>query len=1761
MSSKNKLDSNTVSCKDIETIDVYSENLDATYFHTSNLSSNSFSTQNFNKINYVSVSESAIIGTKGIPFESGVTGMVKSDNNTTIWGNMNYLGSTFTIGQTLYVNNCIVNNGITTQTYVKVTDGVICGNTFNILTGNLSATNTNLTIDGKLVLSGSSGYTFSQGVNIMGPFRAGLMSIGNTFSNASLYVSGNTFSYFKSDSSKPTMISNKHVNVSGEYVQYGGVTLYNNLLMNNNILSVSSNPDGITCGSTLSCSSGNILNTWTASKGVSLSGDISLNRLNVTSDVITNSVTNFNNGVTFGGLDINCSAVNISKGGVQINGTLDMINNNVTTKDLSLIGLYVNSQVTANRVNNTTSNGILVGDNNINCNKVFCNELTLYNYLSTPNLSFNGEDVIVNPSLNVNTLNITSESVNSYSFFNIGTLDVNPNSLNNGGFLFKNNTSGSTAMQNDSTIYVNGSLNIGNISNNGSTVIDAWAVNVNNVNQLTGNIQNGSQPNIRQLGTLNSLTLNQHINTSDAYSNSYVLKNSANNLGLSNNIGFFSDNSNMKFNYMSDNFVFSTSGTISNKKLYSSGYIFNGQDNDFGNGMIYKNNLFQLNINNNNLLQSSGDTLLINSDMYIPISTTTFSNSQNLYNVMNVSNDIYLKKITYETYNNLSLTNHLFYYDNGEYKIKVNDNVLSINNFFNVNYTICSTMSSLSNIEAFFIYNSCLSSDVTNSLDFRDIYDKYNNIYKKDIWSDGYTKKMNIGFYNFSNTVGITFINPSGSTGTTGGGFIINNSFVTTNVVSYSNVKYIDVVSHPTNRNIWNILFMVDQTNTNTYLNTITGNTVSNGLIVYGNSAYNLNVSGGITADVLGVKKLDVRGDLKIGGTFSCLNGVVVNPSVVSSNSVCSINSPNYQTINYNVNASNGQTYLNINNNVVKFNLDTEITNGNVTLTNKKIEFKFGNTFGSTMQVVNGDFLINEHTLKPSTLQVNQQIKGITLESNIITNSLVMSPTQTSITSVGKLDYLSVTGNASSDYTESKTKIQAQNILGTISNTNSNQDSIIQVGNLTQLNVTGNIVCDGNLVCDGITGNGLSITSSLITANQPNITRLGKLTSLTVNGDFSITGVSGNSFTVTSSNFDAKNIRSNVSRNIQTNVNKVGTLDSLNTVGNITVTNGDVNIFGNINTPSTQTNHIFGKVSSSASNQENMILNTGTAVLDSLNTTGDFVIQSENGNLTVSNYIESDTIEGTVTVNSQPNIKKLGTVTDMTVGDISVNSNMTVPSISIQDISGVLKSPLQTNITSVGTLNDVRVAKPFVFQTTTPNVHVLREGTTTGIKMNTNDITFKFNNIDVLNINASGVTVGNTLQCNSNFFGQKIRITDSSVSNSYPHIVSRTDADSPPNTGLNFSNNELTFISNGNVIGRLNTNLNVNTSVGHTATINKIVLTGTPNPSFPQINTRLDSATPYDTGINIYTDSIQTIRDGITVFNVTGTTNTSPIFTVAGKGVFTFIDVYDVYGGTGGMFSRSNVSVTKDGFNFNLLSINSGTIDQISVNNFSESGIGHAYFHPSRRIRFDRNNRSSSGISIPIDSVNKYVYNTINFRQLTSSSTTYTYYPGLKMYYDSETKSMQFYRHLGSYEPGEIKLRSGDTLHMEFKKDDKYINVGKKRERLGFGINRWSSGLGYTSQWMFGNAIGVGAQSTSLTGTSRGVSSIPSILGSKYIYYNFQYANGGGIIFPTVSNRSILNFNASSISSRNVLPNTRTGILEFTVINLNPIQYMVTNIL
>ena len=355
---------------------------------------------------------------------------------------------------------------------------------------------------------------------------------------------------------------------------------------------------------------------------------------------------------------------------------------------------------------------------------------------------------------------------------------------------------------------------------------------------------------------------------------------------------------------------------------------------------------------------------------------------------------------------------------------------------------------------------------------------------------------------------------------------------------------------------------------------------------------------------------------------------------------------------------------------------------------------------------------------------------------------------QPNITSLGTLTGLYVNGTINTN------TLQATTLTGLL--TTANQSNITTIGELGSLNVMGNIYGSNNITGSNITANYL--TGTLQTSSQPNITTVGTLGSLTVTSNIS-------SYSLTTGKIFASNNTIDFGGAIFSNcfVPFLGSCNVISSnVGTIQITTN------NIDTQTLSTCNILSTGTTIACNliAPNITVDTIKSFSSSTISFGSCNVSNIN-NLNANNFIGSN-----IWVNNVYSSNSIYSFGPINANGQTVTASNFVGDVNAQNISGILQSPNQSNITNVGTLGSLSVTNSITSSSLSStnisgsNVNVSNVSTTTlsatsaniqylstdsisgysgcNISFNNNSI----NNIDSINaktITASNINVIGTL--------------------------------------------------------------------------------------------------------------------------------------------------------------------------------------------------------------------------------------------------------------------------------------------------------------------------------------------------------------------------------------------------------------------------------
>jgi hypothetical protein len=325
-------------------------------------------------------------------------------------------------------------------------------------------------------------------------------------------------------------------------------------------------------------------------------------------------------------------------------------------------------------------------------------------------------------------------------------------------------------------------------------------------------------------------------------------------------------------------------------------------------------------------------------------------------------------------------------------------------------------------------------------------------------------------------------------------------------------------------------------------------------------------------------------------------------------------------------------------------------------------------------------------------------LTGTTLNASVITSSL---------TSVGTLGSLAVTGNASAGNISATGDVSGATLTGTL--TTASQPNITSVGTLTSLSVTGN-VSGGNLTTTGVvsaTGNvsGGNITTAGVVAatgnvSGGNITTAG-LVSATGNvsgGNITTVGLVNATGNVTGGNLTTAGLVNATGNVTGGNITTAGVVAATGNVsgGNLT-TAGALSVTGNANVGNigAAAGVFTSNISALNANLGNLasanffsgdggLLSNVTAAGNLANGTSNVRIPTADGNVNIS-------------VGGTSNVLVVTSTGANVTGTLNATGNANVGNIGaaagvFTTVAGSLTTAAQGNITSVGTLTSLDVS-------------------------------------------------------------------------------------------------------------------------------------------------------------------------------------------------------------------------------------------------------------------------------------------------------------------------------------------------------------------------------------------------------------------------------------------------------------------------------------
>ena len=416
----------------------------------------------------------------------------------------------------------------------------------------------------------------------------------------------------------------------------------------------------------------------------------------------------------------------------------------------------------------------------------------------------------------------------------------------------------------------------------------------------------------------------------------------------------------------------------------------------------------------------------------------------------------------------------------------------------------------------------------------------------------------------------------------------------------------------------------------------------------------------------------------------------------------------------------------------------------------------------------------------------NANVGNLGATSVVATNltGTLQTAAQTSITSVGTLGSLSVTGNISGG------NLSGTSIVGTL--TTAAQTNITSVGTLGSLSVTGN-VSGGNLTTAGqvsatgnVSGGNLNVTGnivdtgalSLITAASGNVSLapngtnvlVATTTGANITGTLNATG-NANVGNLGAATVTATTLTGTLSTAAQTNITSVGTLGALTVTGNI----GGGNVNATLNGSGANVTSISATNISSGTLAQARLANAAVTLGSTALTLGSTVttvagLTSVTSTTFVGALTGAATTAGTVTTAAQANITSVGTLTSLAVSGAITGGSLGVSTGNITGgnliLSGAIEDSAQLDI-----------------RTTASNGNIVLTPNGTGVILVAKDI---------VNGQANGVgNIGSSVAFFNTVFAKATSAQYADLAESYT-----ADADYAPGTVLVFGGTQEVTISN-----------------------------------------------------------------------------------------------------------------------------------------------------------------------------------------------------------------------------------------------------------------------------------------------------------------------------------------------------------------------------
>ena len=324
---------------------------------------------------------------------------------------------------------------------------------------------------------------------------------------------------------------------------------------------------------------------------------------------------------------------------------------------------------------------------------------------------------------------------------------------------------------------------------------------------------------------------------------------------------------------------------------------------------------------------------------------------------------------------------------------------------------------------------------------------------------------------------------------------------------------------------------------------------------------------------------------------------------------------------------------------------------------------------------------------RPLIVDSNKNISGINSLNATFLNGILQTGMQPNITSLGTLDELKVStrisvGNPNPTRT---IDILAANPIIRMGNGAFSAELAVDANGNYRISPDKDIIIashrnmlfSGTSMISGLNAiSATNMTGTLQTGPQPNITSVGTLSTLNVLGDVVIGSIDSPSSSrrlfINESNGQCITLARSSTMRCDLNINLLGDLE-FNLHRDLKILNGS---------GLRMTGPIAGVTSLIANTITGIIQTSAQPNITSVGTLTSLIV---NESIT-SNAIISDVIRGTIQTASQPHITSLGNLTSL-----NVINTISATSVIASSLSGVIQTPLQPNITSVGTLSTLSV--------------------------------------------------------------------------------------------------------------------------------------------------------------------------------------------------------------------------------------------------------------------------------------------------------------------------------------------------------------------------------------------------------------------------------------------------------------------------------------